>query len=268
MCCYSNSGALRFLCKCTQASAADTPWTDHVFIGLLRLAGETAPTPVLACYDVLSPSFQNNSAILQGQAVAAASAGGSDAASGGGSGGGGGGSGGGGDGSGGGGQGAMSLLAVKLSCCPAQQPSAVHSAQLWHSCQSISVAMMIWTLLQGSIAAVQTLLECCQDFLVESASQSCWMVSPGISFAELIFTSCFTGGSGGSGSGSGDGGDVGSGGAISLLVLLLGLTATGLILLRFELDQMPKKKRKAGKQCSASFPIVGLPYQMPSHHAR
>ena len=33
---------------------------------------------------------------------------------------------------------------------------------------------------------------------------------------------------------------------MSLLVLLLGLTATGLILLRFELDQMPKWKRKPG----------------------
>lgn len=31
-------------------------------------------------------------------------------------------------------------------------------------------------------------------------------------------------------------------------MLLLGLTATGLILLRFEVEQMPKRKRKSGKQ--------------------
>ena len=39
---------------------------------------------------------------------------------------------------------------------------------------------------------------------------------------------------------------------MSLLVLLLGLTATGLILLRFELGQMPKRKRKQGTclQCA------------------
>ena len=60
------------------------------------------------------------------------------------------------------------------------------------------------------------------------------------------------GGSGGGGSGSGSEGSESSssgssdGAAISLLVLLLGLTATGLILLKFELDQMPKRRRKAG----------------------
>lgn len=37
-----------------------------------RLAGGLLPSPGVACYDVLSPSFQNNSAFLQGQAVAAA----------------------------------------------------------------------------------------------------------------------------------------------------------------------------------------------------
>ena len=70
---------------------------------------------------------------------------------------------------------------------------------------------------------------------------------------------CDAGGSGGSGGrggggrdgGSNEGADGGGGGgggnAISLLVLLLGLTATGLILLRFELGQMPKKKHKAGE---------------------
>ncbi len=46
----------------------------------------------------------------------------------------------------------------------------------------------------------------------------------------------------------GNGGGGGGGSAISLLVLLLGLTATGLILLRFELGQMPKRKHKAGMQ--------------------
>ena len=68
------------------------------------------------------------------------------------------------------------------------------------------------------------------------------------------------GGSGGdSGSGGGGGGDNGSGGdggdsgghfdgnAISLLVLMLGLTATGLILLRFELGLMPKAAHKPGE---------------------
>ncbi|KAL0044094.1 hypothetical protein WJX82_008856 [Trebouxia sp. C0006] len=64
-----------------------------------------------------------------------------------------------------------------------------------------------------------------------------------------------SGGGSGGGSGSNDGGDGGSSGsAVSLLVLLLGLTATGLILLRFELGQMPKRKRKQG-----SFP---MPYAM------
>lgn len=66
--------------------------------------------------------------------------------------------------------------------------------------------------------------------------------------------SCFTGGGGGDGSGgggseSGDGSSGGgSGSAVSLLVLLLGLAATGIILLRFEVDQMPKRRRKSGKQ--------------------
>ena len=59
-----------------------------------------------------------------------------------------------------------------------------------------------------------------------------------------------SGNSGGDSGGSSEGGDGGSGGgsgsAVSLLVLMLGLTATGLILLRFELDLMPKKRR--GKQ--------------------
>ena len=59
------------------------------------------------------------------------------------------------------------------------------------------------------------------------------------------------GSSGGDSGGSGEGDDGGSGGgggsAVSLLVLLLGVTATGLILLRFELDLMPKKKRRPGK---------------------
>ena len=40
----------------------------------------------MACYDVLSPNFQNNSAILQGQAVAAAAGGGDIGSGGGGSG--------------------------------------------------------------------------------------------------------------------------------------------------------------------------------------
>ena len=71
------------------------------------------------------------------------------------------------------------------------------------------------------------------------------------SFPALFFTGGSGNGGGDSGgnSESGDGGSGGgSGSAVSLLVLLLGLTATGLILLRFELDQMPKKKHKSGKQ--------------------
>lgn len=53
-----------------------------------RLAGGLLPTPAPACYDVLSPSFQNNSAALQEQALAVA-AGGGNVGSGGGGGGGG-----------------------------------------------------------------------------------------------------------------------------------------------------------------------------------
>ena len=53
-----------------------------------RLAGGLLPTPALACYDVLSPSFQNNSAVLQEQAVAVAAAGGDGGFGGGDSGGG------------------------------------------------------------------------------------------------------------------------------------------------------------------------------------
>lgn len=54
--------------------------------------------------------------------------------------------------------------------------------------------------------------------------------------------------SNGGGDNSGDsGGHFGDGNAISLLVLMLGLTATGLILLRFELGQMPKTTHKSGK---------------------
>jgi len=40
---------------------------------------------------------------------------------------------------------------------------------------------------------------------------------------------------------------------VSLVVLLLGLTATGLILLRFELGQMPKRKRKQGTRFCCAF---------------
>ena len=53
---------------------------------------------------------------------------------------------------------------------------------------------------------------------------------------------------------------------MSLLVLLLGLTATGLILLRFELDRMPKRKRKQGTCLRSAFcltlPVQTLP-QLP-----
>ena len=53
---------------------------------------------------------------------------------------------------------------------------------------------------------------------------------------------------------------------MSLLVLLLGLTATGLILLRFELGQMPKRKRKQGTRLRSAFcltlPVQTLP-QLP-----
>lgn len=59
------------------------------------------------------------------------------------------------------------------------------------------------------------------------------------------------GGSGNSGgSGEGDGGDGHfsiDGSAVSLLVLMLGLAAAGTVLLRFELDQMPKTSHKSGK---------------------
>ena len=79
-----------------------------------RLAGGLLPTPGMACYDVLSPSFQNNIAILQGQAVAAA-AGGGDLGSG--SGGNGGGSGGGGGGGGGRGTAAACVNVTVVSCC-------------------------------------------------------------------------------------------------------------------------------------------------------
>lgn len=47
---------------------------------------------------------------------------------------------------------------------------------------------------------------------------------------------------------------------MSLLVLLLGLTATGLILLRFELGQMPKRKRKQGP-CLYCALCLTLPMQ-------
>lgn len=76
-----------------------------------RLAGGLLPTPGMACYDVLSPSFQNNSAILQGQAVAAA-AGGGDVDSGSGGNGGGGGGGGGGQG-----KAAACVNVSDMACC-------------------------------------------------------------------------------------------------------------------------------------------------------
>ena len=75
-----------------------------------RLAGGLLPTPGMAYYDVLSPSFQNNTAILQGQAVAAA-AGGGDVGSGSG------GTGGGGSGGGGRGKAAACVHGRVLSCC-------------------------------------------------------------------------------------------------------------------------------------------------------
>lgn len=78
-----------------------------------RLAGGLLPTPGMACYDVLSPSFQNNSAILQGQAVAAAAGGGGDV----GSGSGGSGSSGGGGGGGGRGKAAAYDNVSVMSCC-------------------------------------------------------------------------------------------------------------------------------------------------------
>lgn len=53
-----------------------------------RLAGGLLPIAAPACYDVLSPSFQNNSATLQEQAVAAAACGGNGGSGGGGGGGG------------------------------------------------------------------------------------------------------------------------------------------------------------------------------------
>ena len=40
---------------------------------------------------------------------------------------------------------------------------------------------------------------------------------------------------------------------MSLVVLLLGLAATGLILLRFELGQMPKRKHKPGMPCTCAL---------------
>lgn len=69
------------------------------------------------------------------------------------------------------------------------------------------------------------------------------------------------GGSGGSSGGSGGAGGGDSGGhfdgnAVSLLVLMLGLTATGLILLRFELGQMPKTTHKPGEH-ALSNPTCG-----------
>lgn len=45
---------------------------------------------------------------------------------------------------------------------------------------------------------------------------------------------------------------------MSLLVLLLGVTATGLVLLRFELDLMPKKKHRPGKQLQLQFSMMML----------
>ena len=77
-----------------------------------RLAGgPSAAVPAMACYDVLSPNFQNNSAILHGQAMAATTAGVDGISSSSGSGGPDGGTGGSGaGGSGGGGQGTVILI--------------------------------------------------------------------------------------------------------------------------------------------------------------
>lgn len=100
-------------------------------------------------------------------------------------------------------------------------------------------------------------------------------VASGVSYSffarilELGFVDNGGGGNGGSsggdsgGSGEGDdggsgGGGGGSGSAVSLLVLLLGVTATGLILLRFELDLMPKKKRRPGKQLQPQLTMMML----------
>ena len=75
------------------------------------------------------------------------------------------------------------------------------------------------------------------------------------------------GGGGNSGGDDGSSGDsdghFGDGSAVSLLVLMLGLTATGLILLRFELAQMPKTHRKGQHRQQA----CGMPfdYLTPSH---
>ena len=83
-----------------------------------------------------------------------------------------------------------------------------------------------------------------------------------------------SGGSSGAGGGNSGGADSNSGGdsgdghfsidgsAVSLLVLMLGLAATGAILLRFELDQMPKTSHKSSKPSGSTCVTVPAPYNV------